>query len=140
MKAVSFNNQSMKNKIAGSIFWKTFNHPSVIIFILIGSAVIFLTFLTKDNALEIVISALASVFIGIGVNNFTTLETRLIDKKNENTKISHSIKVMKITHAKIVQMQNSVSRRDPDNIKSELNELEQIISLGMDLLKEEEEG
>lgn len=129
----------MKNKIAGRIFWKTFNHPSVIIFILIGSAVIFLTFLTRDNALEIVISALASVFIGIGVNNFTTLETRLIAKKNTNIKISHSIKVMKITQARIVQMQHSLNRRNFENIKSELEELEQIISLGMGLMKEEEE-
>ena len=128
----------MKKKIAGHLFWKTFNHPNVIIFILIGSAVIFLTFLTDDNALEIVISALASVFIGIGVNNFTTLETRLIDKKNVNTKISHSIKVMKITRARIVQMQHSLSKENFDNVKSELEELEHIVSLGMELLREED--
>ena len=128
----------MKKKIAGHLFWKAFNHPNVIIFILIGSAVIFLTFLTDDNALEIVISALASVFIGIGVNNFTTLETRLIDKKNVNTKISHSIKVMKITRARIVQMQHSLSKENFDNVKSELEELEQIVSLGMGLLREED--
>ncbi len=129
----------MENKIASHLFWKTFNHPSVIIFILIGSAVIFLTFLTKDNALEIVISALASVFIGIGVNNFTTLETRILDKKNVNTKISHSINVMKITRARIVQMQQSLTRKNFDNVKNELAELEQIISLGIEIIKEEEE-
>lgn len=132
------NSEPMEKKIGGRLFWKTFNHPSVIIFISIGSAVIFLTFLTKDNALEIVISALASVFIGIGVNNFTTLETRLIDKKSVNTKISHSIKVMKITKARIVQMQHSLNKDNFDNIKSELEELEQIISLGMGLLREED--
>ena len=129
----------MEKKTAGHLFWKTFNLPSVIIFISIGSAVIFLTFLTNDNALEIVISALASVFIGIGVNNFTTLETRLLDKKSVNTKISHSIKVMKITRARIVQMQQSLTRENFDNVNSELEELEQIVSLGMELLKEENE-
>lgn len=129
----------MENKIASHLFWKTFNHPSVIIFISIGSAVIFLTFLTKDNALEIVISALASVFICIGVNNFTTLETRLLDKKNVNIKISHSINVMKITRARIVQMQQSLTRENFDNVKNELAELEQIISLGIEIIKEEEE-
>lgn len=129
----------MEKNTPGRIFWKTFNHPSVIIFISIGVVVIFLTFLTKDNALEIVISALASVFIGIGVNNFTTLETRLLDNKKVNTKISHSIKVMRITRARMVQMQKSLTIENFDLIKSELAELEQIITLGMNIIKEDEE-
>ena len=129
----------MQNKFEGRHFWKVFNHPGVIVFMCIGSAVMFLTFLTTNNALEIVISGIASVFIGIGVYNFTTLETRLIDKKNVNTKISHSIKVMRISRARIVQMQQSISTENLESIKNELKELEQIITLGMEVIKDEED-
>ena len=131
-------NNQMENKTAHHLFWKTFNQPRVIIFISIGSAVIFLTFFTNNNALEIAISAVASIFIGIGVKNYTILETRSLDKKNMDTKISHSIKVMKITRARILQMQQFLNGGSFDHNKSELEELEQIINLGMDIIKEEE--
>lgn len=45
-------------------------------FIALGVTTIFLTFFTEDNALELVISGIASVFIGIGVNNYTVIEDR----------------------------------------------------------------
>lgn len=56
---------------------QSFRHPRVYFFIIAGTCIIFLTFFTNNNAFEIAISAIASVFIGIGINNFTSLETYL---------------------------------------------------------------
>lgn len=61
-------------------FLNIFLHLRVAGFIAMGFGTIFLTFLTEDNALELVISGIASVFIGIGVNNYTVIEDR--QKKN----------------------------------------------------------
>ncbi|WP_199119376.1 hypothetical protein [Pedobacter sp. ASV28] len=62
----------MRKKEKYKEFWVTFKKPGVLLFILGGIAIIFMTFLTENNALEIVISGLASIFIGIGVNNFSS--------------------------------------------------------------------
>jgi hypothetical protein len=61
--------------------WKALSHPNVFIFIVIGTGVIFLTFLTDNNAVEIAISGFASVFVGIGVNNLSSFETSAKDAK-----------------------------------------------------------
>ena len=50
--------------------------PKVWIYILLGVFIMFFTFFTNDNALEIAISGVASIFIGIGVNNFTRVEAQ----------------------------------------------------------------
>ena len=125
-----------KNKLIH--FWKIFIHPRVIIFILLGTVVIFLTFLTNNNALEIVISGVASVFIGIGVNNFTSFETHIKDEQKLKSKIAHSLKVMEITKSRIKVINHELNRENCFKMKEELAELEQIIILSMGLIKEEE--
>ncbi len=127
----------MENKKKIQLFWKSFLHPRVLFFILIGTGVIFLTFLTDDNALEIVISGIASVFIGIGVNNFSMLETHVKDEKKLKSKIAHSLKVMEITRSRIKIIDNELNKESCSKIKAELAELEQIMSLGISLIKED---
>lgn len=128
----------MENKKAPTRFWKIFIHPRVIFFILTGTAVIFLTFLTNNNAFEIVISGIASVFIGIGVNNFTSFETHIKDEQKLKSKISHSLKVMEITRSRIKVIHHELNRDNFFKLKEELAELEQMIALSMGLIKEEE--
>ena len=65
---------TMKFKITFGHLLLILSHSRVFIFIIIGTAIIFLTFVTNDNALEIAISGMASMFIGIGVNNFSSIE------------------------------------------------------------------
>lgn len=119
-------------------FWQAFTHPRVIIFILAGTAVIFLTFLTNNNALEIAISGIASVFIGIGVNNLSTIETHLKDEVKMKSKITHSLKVMEITRSRIKGIHHQLNKDNAIKMKEELGELEQIISLSIGLIREEE--
>lgn len=125
-----------KNKLIH--FWKLLIHPRVIIFILLGTVVIFLTFLTNNNAFEIVISGVASVFIGIGVNNFTSFETHIKDEQKLKSKIAHSLKVIEITKSRIKVINHELNRENCFKIKEDLAELEQIIILSMGLIKEEE--
>lgn len=128
----------MGNKKTPNHFWKTILHPRVSLFILIGTAVIFLTFVTNSNALEIVISGVASVFIGIGVNNFTSFETHIKDEQKPKSKIAHSLKVMEITKSRIKVINHELNRKNCIKMKEDLAELEQIIILSMGLIKEEE--
>lgn len=81
---------SLNNPIR--LFLRYFFHPGVFIFILINTAVIFLTFLAANNALEIALSSIASVFIGIGVNNLSFLDTHMKDEQKMKYKTEHSLK------------------------------------------------
>ena len=130
----------MNNKQSSRIFWKTFNHPSVIIFISIGTVVIFFTFLTHNNALEIAISALASVFIGIAVNNFTVLQTKLQEEKKLDIKISQAIEVLGFTKSKIVRIVKDLTADNWLIAKSELDELQQLLDLTTGLIKDQKEN
>lgn len=118
--------------------WKVFLQPRVVFFILFGAIIIFLTFLTDDNALELVISGIASVFIGIGVNNFSSFETHVKDEKKLKSKISHSLKVLEIARSRIKVIHHELSRENCMRMKEELAELEKIIVLTMGLVREEE--
>lgn len=117
--------------------WRTFLHPRVFIFITIGTAIIFLTFLTTDNALEIAISGFASVFIGIGVNNFSSLGTHQKDEQKLKSAIGHSLKIMEMANAKIEKIQNEINSGDYKKVMEEFTELKQITILTMQFLKEE---
>ena len=88
---------------------------------------IFLTFLTENNALEIAISGFASVFIGIGVNNFSSFETLLKDRERLKSYVDHSKHLLQITKTKISKLQNEVS--DRDNVKEGLIDIENLVSL-----------
>lgn len=117
-------------------FFKTFLHPRVFIFILAGAVVIFLTFFTKNNALEIAISGIASVFIGIGVNNFSAFETHLKDEQQAKSKMGHTLSLMGLIQDKIKQANRNATGNDVEKLKDQLTEAEQLIQVCIQLLKE----
>ncbi len=110
-------------------------HPEVIIFMIIGIAIIFLTFLTDNNAIEIAISAMASVFIGIAVNIFTSFEMRQPAEGKINTKIAQSIKLMEITNRKIQNIRKDLYA-DDENLDHELSELQHCIEVTIGLIQD----
>lgn len=128
----------MENKTHLGHFLSIFMHPRVLVFFIIGSTVIFLTFLTNNNAIEIVISGFASVFIGIAVNNFSSFETHSKDEEKIKRKIAHSLKVMEITRSRIKLIHSELDIENDLKTKEQLVELEQIIVLSMALIKDEE--
>ncbi|MEP7374271.1 MAG: hypothetical protein ABI675_12825 [Chitinophagaceae bacterium] len=117
-------------------FRKVFFHPRVFIFILAGTLIIFMTFFTSNNALEIAISGVASVFIGIGVNNFSSFETHLKDEQKIKSKMGHSIKLLGVIHSRIKQLNTDIAELACNKTKKELVELEQLISISIQLLNE----
>ncbi len=119
-------------------FLRYFFHPRLFIFILIGTGVIFLTFLTKDNALEIAISGIASVFIGIRVNNFSSLETHSKDEQKIKIKMERTLKVREITRSGINRINNGLNKESCSRMKEKLAELEQIIRISIEMMKEED--
>ena len=123
------------NKHIRFFLWNIF-HPRVYIFILTGAAIIFLTFFTDNDALEIAISGIASVFIGIGVNNFSSLETHVKDEQKLKAIIGHSVKLMEMTKSRISRLANEASEDGCSKINNELSELEEFMSLGIQLIKE----
>jgi hypothetical protein len=118
-------------------FHQTFFHPRVFVFILTGTLIIFLTFLTTSNALEIAISGIASVFIGIGVNNFSSIEVQIKNDRKLKSKTGHAVRLMEITKEKISRLYNETTGEAISKMKSELLELEQFITLGIQLMKED---
>jgi len=128
----------MKLKKQFLLFLKNFFHVRVFMFIIIGIAVIFLTFFTSDNALEIAISGIASVFIGIGVNNLSLLETQLKDEQKMKMRIKNITKVMEITRSRINTIREGMNMENFANIKSELAELETIMNLSIGLIEDED--
>ena len=117
-------------------FWQTFLHPRVFFFILAGAVVIFLTFFTKNNALEIAISGVASVFIGIGVNNFSAFETHSKDEQQIKSKMVHTLRLMALVHDKVKQANRDAIRNDVDKMRHQLKEAEELIQVCIQLLTE----
>lgn len=118
-------------------FWLAFSHPRVFIFMLAGTAIIFLTFLTSSNALEIAISSIASVFIGIGVNNFSSFEIHVKDEQKLRRKIEHFIKIMEMTKFNISKLGNELNDEAGSRIKEELTSLEQFVNISIQLIRED---
>ena len=125
-------------KLSNSIrhFQKIFFHPRVFLFILAGTLIIFMTFFTSNNALEIAISGIASVFIGIGVNNFSSFETHLKDEQKIKSKIGHGIKLLGVIQSRIKQVNHDTADHICDKTKKDLAELEQLIGISIHLLNE----
>jgi len=121
-------------------FLRNLFHPRVFIFILVGIGVIFLTFLTSDNALEIAISGFASVFIGIGVNNFSSLETHKIDVQKFKVNIGYSIDMLLIVKSQIALINNEVKAGKYGSIRTEFDDLEKFIDLSIKIVKDEQNG
>ena len=125
-------------KLSNSIrhFEKAFFHPRVFIFILTGTLIIFMTFFTSNNALEIAISGIASVFIGIGVNNFSSFETHLKDEQKIKSKMGHGIKLLSVIQSRIKQINRDITHHPGEETKKDLAELEQLINISIQLINE----
>ncbi|PZR27763.1 MAG: hypothetical protein DI535_09260 [Citrobacter freundii] len=119
-------------------FWRSFSRPHVYLFILMGTAIIFLTFLTNDNAMEIAISGFASVFIGIGVNNFSSYETHHKDDLVIRRKIKHALSVLNMAEDKIIHIRQTSLQENTKETEQKFRELTEYIRLLKQLLTDEE--
>jgi len=119
-------------------FWKTFFHVQVTGFILVGGGIIFLTFLTSNNALEIAISAVASVFIGIGVNNFSTLETHERDRRKMNAGMLHTLHTLEFVKNRVGKLQLYANERTMTELKNDLEELQEFLTFAIHLMNEDD--
>ncbi|MFT3680928.1 MAG: hypothetical protein QM791_11685 [Ferruginibacter sp.] len=117
-------------------FRKIFFSTRVFAFILLGTVIIFLTFLTNDNAMEIAISGVASVFIGIGVNNFSSVEASLREQQKQKSKRQHLLSILELVELKAKRIQSAALTTDSTAIKADAAELEKLAALTINLLKE----
>ncbi len=116
-------------------FRRTFFKPQVVVFILTGVGIMFLTFLTKDNPLELGIAGIASIFIGIGVNNFTVIETEQRDERKLNRKTKQAIETLQHIQLKIKKIKG-MSAVNPQLINAEMEEMCSYIGLCIQFLDE----
>jgi len=119
------------------LFLQNLLHPRVLIFMLIGISVIFLTFLTDNNALEIAISGFASVFIGIAVNNFSSLETHKNDILKFKNNIGHSVEILQIVKSQLSLVSKEVNEGNYQSIRTDFDDLERFIDLSIKVVKDE---
>ena len=112
-------------------------HPRVLVFMLSGITIIFLTFLTSNNAIEIAISGIASVFIGIGVNNYSMIENHLKEERLVKKKTGQSAHILRITQAMIRDLNAEATSHETENLKSEIDKIDQFIRLGIQLIEED---
>lgn len=118
-------------------FRQVFFHPRVFLFLLAGTLIIFLTFFTENNAMEIAISGIASVFIGIGVNNFSSFETQLKDEARFKPEISFCIQIMETTSLQLAKITTAAESGKTAPTNTELELLRQFIDLGIQQMKKE---
>ena len=121
-------------------FWQAFIHPRVFIFILTGTAIIFLTFLTDNDAMEIAISGIASVFIGIGVNNYSSFETNLSNEKRLASRVGHSLKIMELAKSQISRIHNELKNGNNQYVNTGIAELEDFMTVSIELIRESSSG
>ena len=121
-------------------FWQAFIHPRVFIFILTGTAIIFLTFLTDNDAMEIAISGIASVFIGIGVNNYSSFETNLSNEKRLASSVGHSLKIMELAKSQISRIHNELKNGNNQYVNTGIAELEDFMTVSIELIRESSSG
>ncbi|HET9824732.1 MAG TPA: hypothetical protein VFP87_05330 [Chitinophagaceae bacterium] len=117
-------------------FWTAFSHPKVFLFIALGAGVIFLTFLTDNNALEIAISGFASFFIGIGVNNFSSFETSLKDSRRLESYLHHSKEMLGMMRLKAKTLQSELANEKDSKMKAAIEEIEQLVALHISFLEQ----
>jgi len=127
----------MKLNRQNRFFQRNFFHPQVSFFVVTGICVIFLTFLTNDNALEIAISGIASVFIGIGVNNFSSLAIRINDNQIFKNKLGHSIEMLRMVKSQIAIISAEVKQGKYHNVNPKFDELEKFMDLSIKILGDE---
>ncbi len=119
-------------------FWYTLRKPGVSIFIVAGALIIFLTFLTTNNALEIAISGLASIFIGIGVNNFTTQETHYTDELQLQKNHERSLKLLELLQLRMKAAHRHLYFNHTEYLEDDLDELDQLLDMLKQLLEPQE--
>ncbi|MFT3678059.1 MAG: hypothetical protein QM781_19360 [Chitinophagaceae bacterium] len=119
-------------------FWYTLCKPGVFIFIVIGALIIFLTFLTTNNALEIAISGLASIFIGIGVNNFTTQKTHDADELQLQKNHARSLKLIELLLLRMKAAHRHLYFNHTDYLEDDFAELDRLLEMLQQLLEPEE--
>ncbi|HTB26886.1 MAG TPA: hypothetical protein VK711_16050 [Puia sp.] len=124
---------NISNKLTQSIIF----HPRVFIFMVSGIVIIFLTFLSSNNAVEIAISGIASVFIGIGVNNYSTIEGHLKEERRIKMKTFQSVHILRVTNSMIADLNTDVSSLQKEAIKNEFEKIDRFIRLGIQLLEED---
>jgi hypothetical protein len=112
-------------------------HPRVLIFLLSGIAIIFLTFLTTNNALEIAISGIASVFIGMGVNNYSMIENHLKEERVIKKKMGQSAHILRVAHTMINDLNMNTEAPENENLKLEIQKIDRFIRLGIQLIADE---
>ena len=95
----------------------------------------FLTFLTNNNPLELGIAGIASIFIGIGVNNFTAIETGQKDELRLQRKTRQAIKTLVHVQEKIKKIQ-TLAEVNSGLIMAELVELNDYIELCVQYLED----
>ena len=95
----------------------------------------FFTFLTHDNATELGISCIASIFIGIGVNNFTAIETEQKDNQKIHRKTNRAVKELVHIQQKLKKIQK-MAEPDPSILITELQEMDDYIDLCIQYLEE----
>ncbi len=118
------------------LFIEFFSKSNVIVYFLIGIAIIFLTFLTDNNAIEIAISAVASVFIGIAVNNLSAHEAAHKITLNVQNKINLSVKMLSILQEKLNRLHADIEISSKENISKDFEELKAFMKISVDLLQE----
>ena len=94
-----------------------------------------LTFLTRQNALEFGISGIASIFIGIGVNNFTAIEMEQQDERSQHLKSQREIKTLVHLQEKIKKIEK-LHGDDDRIIRVELEEMKDYIELCLQFMEE----
>ncbi len=117
-------------------FRVVFFKPGVIGFILLGVSFMLFTFFTQNNAMEIAISGIASIFIGIGVNNFTSFETRIKDEKKIHDKIRNSLLILELASSKVTKLHNMIAGENFDYLNTDVNEIQKFVDLSARLIKE----
>lgn len=115
---------------------KNILHPRVFIFMLSGITIIFLTFLTSNNSLEIAISGFASVFIGIGVNNYSMIESHLKEERRTKMKAGQTAHILRVTHSMIEDLYADLHLLQGETIKTEFEKIQRFIRLGIQLVEE----
>ena len=112
-------------------------HPRVLIFMLSGIAIIFFTFLTSNNALEIAISGIASVFIGIGVNNYSMIENHMKEERIIKKKMGQSAHILRVAHTMINDLNTNSGASQNENLTLEIQKIDRFIRLGIQLIEDE---
>lgn len=118
-------------------FWDSLSQPRVFAFIVIGAAVVFLTFFTSNNALELAISGIASIFIGIGVNNFTSQQTQQDDEEAMKKRERLILQLLNMVHTRLVTHSQGLAEGKPPISPGEINEIIELIALLKQVLQDE---